>query len=48
MNSDSETLTRCSWPSNDLSIRYHDEEWGTPTHDDTILFKFLILDGTKQ
>ena len=41
------TLTRCSWPSDDLSIRYHDEEWGTPTHDDTTLFEFLILEGAQ-
>lgn len=47
MNSDSETLTRCSWPSNDLSIRYHDEEWGTPAHDDVTLFEFLILEGAQ-
>jgi len=47
MNPTSTTLTRCSWPSDDLSIRYHDEEWGTPTHDDTILFEFLILEGAQ-
>jgi DNA-3-methyladenine glycosylase I len=41
------TLPRCSWPSNDLSIHYHDEEWGTPTHDDTTLFEFLILEGAQ-
>ena len=41
------TQTRCSWPSDDLSIRYHDEEWGTPTHDDTILFEFLILEAAQ-
>ncbi len=47
MNSKPETLIRCSWPSNDLSIRYHDEEWGTPTHDDARLFEFLILEGAQ-
>ena len=47
MSSNSATLTRCPWPSNDLSIRYHDEEWGTPTHDDTKLFEFLILEGAQ-
>jgi DNA-3-methyladenine glycosylase I len=41
------TLTRCSWPSDHLSIRYHDEEWGTPTHDDATLFEFLILEGAQ-
>lgn len=41
------TPTRCPWASNDLSIRYHDEEWGTPTHDDATLFEFLILEGAQ-
>jgi DNA-3-methyladenine glycosylase I len=47
MNPTSTTLTRCSWASDDLSIRYHDEEWGTPTHNDTTLFEFLILEGAQ-
>ena len=40
-------LTRC-WPdvdSNPLMLRYHDEEWGVPLHDDRKLFEFLILEG---
>lgn len=37
---------RCEWPSNDeLMIRYHDEEWGVPVHDDRKLFEFLVLDA---
>jgi DNA-3-methyladenine glycosylase I len=28
-------------------IRYHDEEWGTPLHDDQRLFEFLILEGAQ-
>jgi DNA-3-methyladenine glycosylase I len=40
-------LTRCSWATNDLSIRYHDEEWGVPTHDDRTLFEFLVLEGAQ-
>ena len=28
-------------------IRYHDEEWGTPVHDDQRLFEFLILEGAQ-
>ena len=40
-------LTRCSWASNELSIRYHDEEWGVPAHDDRRLFEFLILEGAQ-
>jgi DNA-3-methyladenine glycosylase I len=41
------SLIRCSWPSNPLSIRYHDEEWGLPQHDDRVLFEFLILEGAQ-
>jgi DNA-3-methyladenine glycosylase I len=40
-------LHRCHWASNDLAIRYHDEEWGTPIHDDRLLFEFLILEGAQ-
>ena len=28
-------------------IRYHDEEWGVPVHDDRRLFEFLILEGAQ-
>lgn len=28
-------------------IRYHDEEWGVPAHDDRVLFEFLILEGAQ-
>jgi DNA-3-methyladenine glycosylase I len=38
---------RCSWAGNELSIRYHDEEWGVPVHDDRALFEFLILEGAQ-
>ncbi len=27
--------------------RYHDEEWGVPSHDDTHLFEMLILEGAQ-
>jgi DNA-3-methyladenine glycosylase I len=40
-------LIRCPWASNELSIRYHDEEWGVPAHDDRTLFEFLILEGAQ-
>ena len=36
---------RCAWASGELAIRYHDEEWGVPVHDDRTLFEFLVLDG---
>jgi len=38
---------RCGWASNELSIRYHDEEWGVPVHEDRTLFEFLILEGAQ-
>lgn len=39
-------LLRCTWPKTDpLMIKYHDEEWGVPLHDDQKLFEFLILDA---
>jgi DNA-3-methyladenine glycosylase I len=42
----STTPASCSWPSNDpLMIRYHDEEWGVPLHDDRKLFEFMVLDA---
>jgi len=47
MKAATKNLIRCSWPSNDLSIRYHDEEWGVPQHDDRVLFEFLILEGAQ-
>ena len=34
------------WGTNDvLMAKYHDDEWGTPLHDDQKLFEFLILEG---
>ncbi len=40
---------RCGWvnPANELYVRYHDEEWGKPVHDDRVLFEFLILEGAQ-
>lgn len=36
---------RCGWcEKDDLYRKYHDEEWGKPVYDDTILFEFLILE----
>jgi DNA-3-methyladenine glycosylase I len=40
-------VIRCPWPKNDLAIRYHDEEWGVPVHDDQIFFEFLTLEGAQ-
>ena len=38
------TLKRCWNTEKPLYIKYHDEEWGVPLHDDKKLFEFLILD----
>jgi DNA-3-methyladenine glycosylase I len=36
---------RCEWSThNPLLQKYHDEEWGTPVHDDRLLFEHLSLD----
>ena len=45
------TLPRCSWSSaasdrpDPAMVRYHDEEWGTPCHDDVELFERLALES---
>jgi DNA-3-methyladenine glycosylase I len=44
---DSRQPVRCAWANNELAIRYHDEEWGRPVHDDRMLFEFLILEGAQ-
>lgn len=38
-------LIRCWNSSNPLYLRYHDEEWGVPLHDDVKLFELLVLEG---
>ena len=39
---------RCFWVSDDpLYLRYHDEEWGVPVHDDRKLFEMLTLEGAQ-
>ena len=36
---------RCEWCGSDpLYMAYHDEEWGTPVHEDQTLFEFLLLE----
>ena len=39
------TLRRCWDTTNPLYVRYHDEEWGVPVHDDRKLFEYLVLDS---
>jgi len=38
---------RCPWAKGDHDVRYHDEEWGVPLHDDRALFELLILEGAQ-
>ncbi|HEV2616790.1 MAG TPA: DNA-3-methyladenine glycosylase I [Candidatus Acidoferrales bacterium] len=38
---------RCAWAKSEISILYHDEEWGVPVHDDRKLFEMLILEGAQ-
>ncbi|HSG81188.1 MAG TPA: DNA-3-methyladenine glycosylase I [Gemmatimonadota bacterium] len=40
-------MKRCEWATTELSIRYHDAEWGLPVHDDRKLFEMLILEGAQ-
>ena len=41
-------MNRCSWCGNDeLYIKYHDEEWGVPVHDDRKHFEFLVLESAQ-
>lgn len=42
-------INRCRWAEGqfDEYIRYHDEEWGVPVHDDRTHFEFLILEGAQ-
>jgi DNA-3-methyladenine glycosylase I len=47
------TKARCEWlnyngkEAPDFYVKYHDEEWGVPIHDDGLLFEFLILEGAQ-
>jgi DNA-3-methyladenine glycosylase I len=39
---------RCPWClGSEAYVRYHDEEWGVPVHDDRVLLEFLILEGAQ-
>jgi DNA-3-methyladenine glycosylase I len=40
---------RCGWVdgANPTYVRYHDEEWGRPVHDDRLLFEMLTLEGAQ-
>jgi DNA-3-methyladenine glycosylase I len=42
------TVIRCQWARGNLLLeRYHDQEWGVPSHEDRHLFEMLILEGAQ-
>src|ERR1700688_1084564 len=47
MKAPNNNVVRCAWATNELSMLYHDQEWGVPRHDDRTLFEFLILEGAQ-
>ena len=45
MSSEEQSINRCSWCMiNELEIKYHDEEWGVPVHDDRKQFEYLMME----
>lgn len=41
---------RCAWvekSKNPLMVKYHDEEWGCPVHDDQKHFEFVVLESAQ-
>lgn len=40
---------RCDWAEGQFEeyVKYHDDEWGVPVHDDQTHFEFLILEGAQ-
>lgn len=40
---------RCGWCEDTFEdyVKYHDEEWGVPVHDDRVLFEFLVLESAQ-
>lgn len=45
---ESDKIIRCGWVGNKPHhIRYHDEEWGVPVHDDRKHFEMLLLEGAQ-
>ena len=44
----SDNKVRCEWVGQKAHlIRYHDEEWGVPVHDDRKHFEMLLLEGAQ-
>ena len=48
MNNNEKPPKRCDWHTdNELYLKYHDEEWGTPVYSDLIHFEFLVLESAQ-
>ncbi len=47
MDSHRSPKRRCAWAHGEPNVRYHDEEWGVPLHDDVRLFELLTLEGAQ-
>lgn len=48
MTQASPSSSRCpSYPGSEATIRYHDEEWGTPVRYDRVPFELLIPEGAQ-
>ena len=41
------SLAHCPWPTSEIYLAYHDQEWGVPQHDDRVLFEFILLEGAQ-
>lgn len=42
-------MDRCDWcKSDDLYLKYHDEVWGVPVHNDIAHLEFLILESAQS
>ncbi len=40
---------RCPWCGEDpVYLKYHDEEWGVPVHDDRRLYEKIVLEGAQS
>lgn len=47
-NADKPHKIRCAWvDGSEIYTRYHDEEWGNPTHDDKELFEMFVLESMQ-
>jgi DNA-3-methyladenine glycosylase I len=44
-----ENTCRCPWldATKPDYVKYHDEEWGVPSHDDKVMFEFLVLESAQ-